>query len=368
MENNNNKALLSIILVLLFVIIGEVYYFWTKANNTNNIISNSTKQEEIASNNQKVEETNTKKTANKKVNITFITDKRCGEQCDVSEVIKQLETIPSLANWNLNSTILDYSDKKAKDILSKAWITKLPAVILADNKIPELEKYLIKTKDWKYTLNIGASFDPIAYEELLKRPEKAKQLDVFTMWYCPFGEIALKTLPQLQKAFAKDWIKLNVHYIATKTWEWNKADSFSSLHWVKEAEEDIRQLCIKKNYWFDKLVSYLQKRYENADNYWRVSESPEDTMKKVWFDVKKINTCVNSWEWAKMLEEDIKLAQKLNINASPTWFANNKYKFGGINANSIKENFCKYNKNLAWCKTEIKWDDKNSWNTPTCNN
>jgi hypothetical protein len=188
------------------------------------------------------------------------------------------------------------------------------------------------------------------------------------MWYCPFWELALKALPQIKDTFKNDDIKVNIHYIANKTGTGNTANDFNSLHGVPEAEENIRQLCINKNYWTDKVISYAVERYKNADNYGRITDKPEDAMKTVWIDSKKIQECIDSWEWSKLLEEDIKLAQELWINASPTWFANNKYKFGGIKASNIQTAFCQYNPTLEGCKNEIK--DANitqNW-TPACGN
>ncbi len=43
----------------------------------------------------------------------------------------------------------------------------------------------------------------------------------------------------------------------------------------------------------------------------------------------------------------IKLANELQIGASPTWFANNKYTFSGIDSETIKTNICKYNSDLG---------------------
>jgi protein-disulfide isomerase len=188
------------------------------------------------------------------------------------------------------------------------------------------------------------------------------------MWYCPFGELALKALPQIKDTFKNDDIKINIHYIANKTGTWNTANDFNSLHGVPEAEENIRQLCINKNYWVNKLISYSVERYKNADNYGRITDKPEDAMKAVWIDSQKIQQCIDSWEGGKLLEEDIKLAEELWINASPTWFANNKYKFGGIQASNIQTTFCQYNPDLEGCKTEIKEANINQNWAPACGN
>jgi hypothetical protein len=172
------------------------------------------------------------------------------------------------------------------------------------------------------------------------------------MWYCPYWEIALKQFPAIKKQFEQDNIDIQIHYIAN--WEWTTADAFNSLHWVTEAEEDIRQLCVQKYYWTDKLIDYMQKRYENADNYWKVTDEPSVAIKSIGWNADTINTCVTWWEWGQLLTDDIKIANWLWIWASPTWYANEKYQFGWIDATAIITNFCKYNPELKWCQTEVQ--------------
>ena len=356
-QKGNYTGFFTVIIVLLLVIIAEVYYV-NKGNiiSSKNIVSSTNTNKEDVS---KKENTAKKEVKTSNIKIIAITDKKCWAKCNTAPIIAQLkQQVPELSKTEIKT--LDYSDKKAQEILQKAGLKRLPAFIFSSNELEwNIKQFLVPTKDKQYSLNIWASYDPT-------RKETPKTLDVFTMWYCPFGEIALKALPQIQKTFKEDGIKLNIHYIANKVKDWTKADSFQSLHWVPEAEEDIRQICINKNYGLDKLISYAQERYKNADNYGRIKDKPELAMKAVKIDVSKINKCINSWEWAKLLEADIKIAQDLWIWASPTWMANNKYQFGGIKAKNIQSQFCEYNPNLKWCKTQIKTDSSKNTQTPSC--
>ena len=182
--------------------------------------------------------------------------------------------------------------------------------------------------------------------------EEKWKLEVFLMSYCPFWEIAAKAIPDLKDTLG-DSLSLDIHYIASKTWEWNSLKDFQSLHGVSEVEEDIRQVCIKNYYWIDILVDYMQKRYENANNYWQVTDDISLSYDYAWIDYEKIDTCVTNWEGAKLFEEDIKYTSSLGITASPTWIANNKYSFGWIEAESIKNQFCSHNEDLEACDIEI---------------
>lgn len=354
-KKQNNTMYIIVTILLITIAIGAFFLgqksvnktTFNEANNLVNKIENSKTQNET---------------------ITVYDDARCTD-CATDAIINKLKTIPSLSNAKFE--IKDYkNDKEVKEFITKNNIPSLPLFIFTSNNIdPSLNSYLNKTPNDKnrYFL-VWGNFNPIAFDKIEARKETPKTLDVFTMWYCPFWEIALKALPQIKDTFKNDNIKINIHYIANKTGTWNTASDFNSLHGTPEAKEDIRQICINKNYWIDKLISYSVERYKNADNYGRITDKPEDAMKAVWIDSKKIQQCIDSWEGAKLLEEDIKLAQELGISASPTWFANNKFKFGWIKAWNIQSQFCSHNPNLDGCKTEIKEaNTQENW-APACGN
>ena len=46
-------------------------------------------------------------------------------------------------------------------------------------------------------------------------------------------------------------------------------------------------------------------------------------------------------------------SKALGIGASPTWLANNKYKFSGIDAQTIKTNLCQHNAKMAGCDATL---------------
>lgn len=251
------------------------------------------------------------------------------------------------------------------DIVSKAQLIQIT------QQLSQIKDYVDKNKDTLPAEDTTKTdtWDTTKTTDNNKVEEKWK-LEVFLMGYCPFWEIAAKQLPAILKQFKNDNINLDIHFIAEKTGEWFQAKDFNSLHWVTEAEEDIRQLCIKRDYGVNKLVDYLQVRYANADNYGKVSEWPEKAIESIKWDVKKIAECVTNWEGGKLLAEDIKIAQSNNIGASPTWLANAKFQFGWIEGKKIAEEFCKNNWDLTSCKEWIKIESNSSNpnSTPACNN
>lgn len=362
----------AIIVVLAIIVLVLTFFLWKNMWNNwqNNPISNS----------------QTWVVAAKDIVMTVIWDTRCKE-CFTSEILSQLKLVPELQNAKIVEK--DFSDKWVKEYLQENKIEALPAVIFNKSSIEKtIDTYLKPIESWEFSLLLWATFNPFSEicdnniddtwnwqidcqdtscssQPICRVEEKAK-LDVFLMGYCPFGEIAAKAIPSLKEAFS-DSLNIDIHYIATKTWEWNTANDFNSLHWVSEVEENIRQLCIKKYNWVDTLISYFTERYKNADNYGQVKDEPSLAYNAVWIDWKKIDACITNWEWAKLLEEDIKLAEELNITASPTWLANNKYTFWGIEAGAIQSEFCKYNSNLEWCNNKIAANTSVANSTPSCN-
>lgn len=253
------------------------------------------------------------------------------------------------------------------DVVSKAQLIQL------NEQIGQIKTYVEQNKDKLPQTDTTNTWTEVKSEEKPSAAnnivEEKNKLEVFLMGYCPYGEIAAKQIPALFKQFAKDNLNFDIHFIAQKTWEWFEAKDFNSLHGVSEAEEDIRQLCIKKEYGVGKLVDYLQVRYENAANNGAVTEWPEAAIKSIKWDTAKIATCVTSWEGGKLLAEDIKIAEKLWVQWSPTWLANAKFQFGWIEWKVIAEEFCKYNPELTSC---IEWiriesNSANPNSTPACN-
>jgi len=64
--------------------------------------------------------------------------------------------------------------------------------------------------------------------------------------------------------------------------------------------------------------------------------------------------------------ENIKIANGLEIGASPTWLANNKYKFSGIAPEQIKAQFCQYNKDLKGCAKTLSGEAQGTGGGATC--
>jgi len=53
------------------------------------------------------------------------------------------------------------------------------------------------------------------------------------------------------------------------------------------------------------------------------------------------------------LSEDFGIAKGLGISASPSWIANGRHKFSGVDAGTIQKNFCRHNSGLSGCGQDL---------------
>ncbi|MDD4289869.1 MAG: hypothetical protein PHH83_01160 [Patescibacteria group bacterium] len=176
------------------------------------------------------------------------------------------------------------------------------------------------------------------------RENKDNTLDLFVMSQCPYGTQALDAMKEILNNF-KDKIKFNIYYIANQ----NQDGTFESLHGQPEVDENIRELC---------AIKYYPENYKYMDYIWCINkEMQSNSSAYKWEtcakDFPKIKTCFNDDEGKQLLSENIKLANELQIGASPTWMANNRYEFSGIDSETVKSNFCKYNSGLAGCENTL---------------
>jgi hypothetical protein len=296
------------------------------------------------------------------VNITILSDSRCKPCAQIEKIVPQLkEVFPGLKH-----TMLDYGTPEGKKLYAATGVKHLPAVLFDasldgdPDGAKEVQQYLRPAGTHRQLL-IGAKFDPTAEicdngrddngdgkvdcadpqckETLHCRAETKKRLDVFVMSQCPYGVRALDAMKEVLRNFAGQDVGLGVHYIAAAT-----PTGFRSLHGQPEVEEDIRGVCAMKHYGAKlKFMEYIWCRNPNiADADWKPCA-------KNGIDPKVIEACSTGPEGKKLLQENIKLAEALVVEASPSWLANNKFAFSGIDAESIKKNLCQHNPGLKGC-------------------
>ena len=175
------------------------------------------------------------------------------------------------------------------------------------------------------------------------RAESPKTLEVFIMSQCPYGVMGVTAMKDVLDAFGKD-VAFTIHYIGEEA-----NGELQSMHGPGEVAENIRALCAAKLY--GKNNKYL-------DYLWcRGKGSPQDDWKSCATGAIKadaIEKCATSDEGKNLLREDIKIAQALDIAASPTWVVNGKTVFNGVAPGDIQKNYCGKNEGLAGCSAKLK--------------
>jgi protein-disulfide isomerase len=297
-----------------------------------------------------------------KVTATILNDARCKPCQQITRIVPQLKSVIT----GLEMKMVDYGTPEGKKLYADAKVKYLPAVLFDssldadEDAAAQLKRYLQPAGSYRQ-LAIGAKFDPTAEicdngiddngdgkidcadptckDQMACRAETKKRLDVFVMSQCPFGVRALDAVKEVLKNFAGQGVELGVHYIASA-----RGEGFESLHGQPEVDEDLRAVCAMKHYGAKlKYMDYIWCRNPNIrDSEWKACA-------KDGIDAKVIETCATGPEGKKLLAENIKLAEALNVEASPTWLANNKFTFQGVDAETIKKNLCARNPGLKGC-------------------
>ncbi len=294
------------------------------------------------------------------VRALILNDKRCAS-CATDTLVKNLQArfFP-----RLSVRTLDYGTPEGKRLFAELRLRHLPA-ILFDSSVTRaasydsLQRWLADVGSYKQ-LRIPATFDPTAeicdngiddtgdgkidcadatcVGKLVCRKEIKARLDVFVMSQCPYAATGVASMKEVLKTF-KGALDFDLHYIVERV-----AGGFNALHGAAEVEENQRQLCAKKLYRRgNRYLDYLWCRGADyrSDDWQRCATGP--------ISAAKIEACVRK-EGAALLGADHTLTTQLEISASPTWLANNRYTFNGLSAEAIISEVCKRNPTLRPCK------------------
>ncbi len=295
--------------------------------------------------------------------LIILSDERC-DDCNAAVSILKPKLQEIFTSFEVEE--LDYSSEEGKAVYESTGVKVLPAVLFTEGVksapgYDQISGYLDETGDL-LSLRIGATFnpeaeictngvddnndgtvdcnDPQCSSKTVCREEMKGRLDVFVMSQCPYGTKALDAMEEVLEAFGDD-IDFHINYIATET----APGQFNSLHGQPEVDENIRELCAISNYPDNyKYMDYIWCRDKDIR-----SDDWEPCAAEAKMSASMISNCFIGDEGTKLHSDNIKLAQELGIGASPTWLANNKFTFSGIDAETVKSNFCKHNPGLKGC-------------------
>ncbi len=236
-------------------------------------------------------------------------------------------------------------------------------------------------KDKNY-LMLPANVIDIQKEEQKEQEEKKKlenipkakrpQIDLMIMSFCPYGRAAAQNMEKLYEKFGDD-ADIRVHYIVypKSFYEARGANTskfcvgnYCSMHGVKEVEEDMREVCIAKEYGWEKYWEYMKQQLsqcnmDNIDTCWKQSAE------KVGIDTQKIESCVKN-KGEQYMEEEYQFAQKYNLPGSPTLVVNTNFtQTGLVPIDKYQEIICNsFEKPPASCGEVVKAE--NSVPSGTC--
>jgi len=294
-----------------------------------------------------------------KVNVTILSDNRCGADCDP----KRAEGGIRGKVGNPIVTNVDYATPEGKRLFGLVKPTMLPVALFdstldADKDAMAAFSRGIKETGGYKVLSMGGWNPSCAddggcnLEECKKtmqcRVEAPKKLDVYVMSQCPYGVKGLDAMKEVVENFKKagDPIDFAVHYIG----DGDAASGLKSMHGDGEVAEDLREACAIQHYGKNlKFMDYVWCRDKSIrDANWQSC-----TGGSTGIDTDVIKKCSEGDEGKQLVSRSFAESKAMGIGASPTWLANNKYKFSGIDAQTIKTNLCSHNPKLAGCDAQL---------------
>jgi len=165
---------------------------------------------------------------------------------------------------------------------------------------------------------------------------------LYVMSFCPYGiqaENAMKPVVDLLGNKAS----IEPHFIVSIS-----GTTVNSLHGEYEANEDMRQACIWKNYGqatFWTYVAYLNSNCNkgNLDTCWK------DAAKTAKVDVTKIENCFKT-EGLTLMKAESALSEQNSVSGSPTLIINGATYNGARTAEAYKQAICSaFNKPPSEC-------------------
>ncbi len=291
------------------------------------------------------------------VNATILTDKRCGGPCEPASVEGQIRM--GVANPVIST--LDYGTPEGKKLFETVKPSGLPAIVFDQTLDGDKEAAsafgrglkeggghkFVAMGEWSpQCVDDGGCMLEACKASLNCRTEAPKQLDVFVMSQCPFGVRGLDATKEVFENFTKagEAVDFRVHFIGD-----GDEKSLSSMHGQGEVDEDIREVCAVKHYAAKrKYLDYIWCRNKNVkDANWESC-----TGGTTGIDTAVIKKCFEGDEGKQLLAKSFEESKAAKISASPTWLVNNKYKFSGVDPETIKTNLCNHNK-LGGCDAKL---------------
>jgi len=218
---------------------------------------------------------------------------------------------------------ISYRDQKITSYVSKDGKYLIPAagyVLDMDKPLPETE-----TESQQPT-EVPKSDKP--------------SVELFVMSFCPYGVQAEQAMAPVVDLFGSK-ADIKVRFIAGIG---DTIDSVQSLHGPVEGKEDIRQLCIAKNYDTTAYWKYLAELNDKCYPIYRNGDAAYDACWKTaaenaGMDTAKIDSCITS-EGVSLLKAEVTAADGYGASGSPTLIINGVMYNGARTPEAFKTAIC----------------------------
>ena len=182
-------------------------------------------------------------------------------------------------------------------------------------------------------------------EQMVCRPEKARELRAFVMSQCPYGVQVLNAMEEVLDNFGRDRSKIDfrVEFVG----QVSDDGELSTMHGQSELDENLREICAQQHYPNNyQFMDYVLCRNKNirSDDWEECATGP------IKADV--IRQCAEGQEGRRLLQESFELANSLGFRGSPSWLLNNRHTIRGRDPESIKSEYCERNE-LPECSNTL---------------
>ncbi|MFA5953121.1 MAG: hypothetical protein WC812_00855 [Candidatus Pacearchaeota archaeon] len=230
--------------------------------------------------------------------------------------------------------------------------------VIVSSEGSEIPVYL--TKDGKYFVSIIAELSDSSNEgnsndqtsDEIPTSDKPN-VKLFVMSFCPYGNLAENTMYPVYNLL-KGYVDFEVHYIVSV-----EGNSVSSLHGQKEVDQNIRELCVKKNYGNDKFWNFVTAINEDCGSDGSCWENVSQTLG---IDIQTIESCFEN-EGLDLMKAEAEISDEYGVSGSPTMFINevettSVYSYG--DSEEYKGTICSaFNEVPSVCAQELTSTDSN---------
>jgi hypothetical protein len=204
-------------------------------------------------------------------------------------------------------------------------------------------------------IDMNVEITPPAEPEFNPEKTAKPEAQLYVMAFCPYGmqaEDAMKPVIALLGSKAD----ISVRFIANVGG--TTPESVQSLHGPPEAMEDLRQVCIIKDYSQPAYWSYLMTINTNCSSLYQNSTAYDPCWKnaaaKAGIDAFKIEACANSTAGVALLKADADLSEQNGVSGSPTFIVNGAVYQGERTAEGFKAAICSaFTTEPAECSTKL---------------